>query len=182
MTNKTELTPKSEKNLSLEKYGLGPLSWDRAREQIETFWKDQEPGSDTYPHTHWLSTVRPDGRPHVMPVGIAYHDGAFYLVSGLGTRKSKNLAANPNCVVSFAARGIDIVVECEAKIVTDDAKLHQLAEVYSGWGPKVENGAFVHDYSAPAAGPPPWYVYELTPKTVFATATADPHGATKWEL
>ncbi|MFL5758192.1 MAG: pyridoxamine 5'-phosphate oxidase family protein [Thermomicrobiales bacterium] len=183
MANKTQMAPTSEKNLSLPTYGLSPIAWDRVRERLEEEWKGQGSGSGC-PHTHFLSTVRPDGKPHVMPIGAAYHDGAFYVTSGAGTQKSKNLARNPNCVLSLATPGMDIVVEGEAAKVTDNAKLNRVAEVFAahGWAPKVENGAFVHEYSAPSAGPPPWDLYELTPKTVFGLATDEPHGATRWRL
>ena len=182
MTNQTKMTPSDEKNIS--GYGLGPLSWDRARERLEEEWKDQGPGGDGCPHTHWIATVNPDGSPHIVPAGIAYHEGKFYLVSGAATRKSQNLAANPSCSIAVAAKGIDLTVEGEAHKVTDEAKLQQIAAVYgaNGWDPKVENGAFVHEYSAPSAGPPPWDLHEITPKTVFGFATAEPHGATRWRL
>jgi hypothetical protein len=36
--------------------------------------------------THWLATVRPDGRPHVMPVWAIWVDDAFYFVTGTTTR------------------------------------------------------------------------------------------------
>jgi nitroimidazol reductase NimA-like FMN-containing flavoprotein (pyridoxamine 5'-phosphate oxidase superfamily) len=178
MTQNTQLKPTSEKNIS--GYDLGPLSWDRVRERWEEEWR----GGDDCPHTHWIATVRPDGTPHVMPAGIAYHERHFYLVSGPGTRKSKNIAQNPRCVVALAAKGFDIVVEGEAAKVTDDAKLKRVAEVYAanGWAPTVENGAFVHEYSAPSAGPPPWDLYEITPKTVFGLSTGEPGGATRWRL
>jgi len=74
------------------------------------------------------------------------------------------------------------VVEGEAAIVTDDEKLQEIAKAFFDWGPTVKDGAFTHEYSAPSAGPPPWYVYEFTPKTVFGVATADPHGATRWRM
>jgi hypothetical protein len=174
--------PVSEKNL--DGYGAAPLSWDRAREHLESDWKLSGPGEAGFGHTHWLATVRPDGTPHVMPVGAVWHDGAFYVVSGPSTRKSLNLAANPSCVITLAGRGIDLVVEGRAAKVTDPAKLERLAEIYrsSGWEPTVENGAFTAPYNAPSAGPPPWNLYELTPATVFGFATDEPSGATRWRL
>jgi hypothetical protein len=38
------------------------------------------------------------------------------------------------------------------------------------------------EFSAPAAGPPPWHVYEVTPKTVFALGTAEPFGAMRFRF
>jgi nitroimidazol reductase NimA-like FMN-containing flavoprotein (pyridoxamine 5'-phosphate oxidase superfamily) len=181
MAQHTEIKPKSEKNLSLSSYGLEPIAWDRVRQAMEE-WHLQGPSGDDLPHTHWLATTRPDGSPHVMPVGAVLHEGAYYIVSGPGTRKSKNLAQNPKCVITLAAKGMDVVVEGTAAKVTDDAKLHEIAEAFHDWGPKVENGAFVHEYSAPSAGPPPWDVYEFTPKTVYGLATSEPGGATRWRV
>jgi nitroimidazol reductase NimA-like FMN-containing flavoprotein (pyridoxamine 5'-phosphate oxidase superfamily) len=170
----SSIKPVSEKNL--DGYGNAPLAWETVLERLEQEWKAHDPF-----HTHWLATTRPDGRPHVMPVGAAWSDGHFYFTSGPGTRKSKNLARNPKCVITVAGTGMDIVVEGEAKKVTDEAKLKRLAELYasSGWAPTVRDGAFYHDYSAPSAGPPPWEVYEFTPETVFGLGH---EGATRWRF
>jgi nitroimidazol reductase NimA-like FMN-containing flavoprotein (pyridoxamine 5'-phosphate oxidase superfamily) len=179
MAQQFDIKPKSEKNLS--GYDLGPIAWDRVRQAMEE-WHQQGPSGDDLPHTHWLATTNPDGSPHVMPIGVALHEGAYYFTSGPGTVKSKNLAQNPNCVITLAAKGMDVVVEGTTAKVTDEAKLHEIAEAFADWGPKVENGAFVHEYSAPSAGPPPWDVYEITPKTVYGLATSEPYGATRWRV
>jgi len=181
----TKIKPVSEKNL--DGYGFPPIAWDRALERLEEEWKLQAPpemGGDASPHTHWLATTRPDGRPHVMPIGVTWLEGRFYFSSGPGTRKAKNLAQNPHCVITLAGQGLDLVLEGGATRVKDDAKLHRLAEVFAsaGWAPTARDGAFYHEFSAPSAGPPPWYVYEFTPKTVFGFATAEPYGATRWQL
>jgi hypothetical protein len=44
----------------------------------------------------------------------------------------------------------------------------------------VADGGFTHEYSAPSAGPPPWYVYEFMPEDAYAVATQEPGGATRW--
>jgi len=68
--------------------------------------------------------------------------------------------------------------------VTDDATLRRLAAAYAsqGWQPTVRDGAFYADYSAPSAGPPPWDLYEVTPRTAFGLGTAEPYGATRWRF
>jgi Pyridoxamine 5'-phosphate oxidase len=174
--------PVTERNL--DGYGSPPIAWERARQRLEEEWRLQGPRGGGAPHTHWLATVRPDGAPHVMPVGAVWLDGGFYFTAGAATRKAKNLAHNPRCVIALAARDLDLVVEGEAVKVTDAATLQRLAEVYGsvGWQPTVRDGAFYHEFSAPSAGPPPWDLYAFTPTTVFGLATAEPNGATRWRF
>jgi nitroimidazol reductase NimA-like FMN-containing flavoprotein (pyridoxamine 5'-phosphate oxidase superfamily) len=162
------------KNLDI--YGHPALPWSRAATLLAA---PDEPGPG---RTHWLATTRPDGRSHVAGVGAFWDDGRFYFTSGDGTRKSRNLAANPSCTISTALPGLDLVVEGTAAKVTDQATLERLAKVAAagGWPARVEDGAFTHDYSAPSAGPPPWYLYEVTAVRAFGVATAEPHGATRW--
>ena len=40
-----------------------------------------------------------------------------------------------------------------------------------GWAPTVADGGFTHEYSAPGAGPPPWFVYEFMAEDAYAVAT-----------
>jgi hypothetical protein len=42
--------------------------------------------------------------------------------------------------------------------------------------------ALTAEYSAPSAGPPPWFVYRLTARSATALATVEPHGATRWRF
>ena len=185
MAQTDKLSPKSTKNIAA--YGLGTLDWSRALERLEQEWKLQAPpemGGVPEPHTHWLATTRPDGRPHLVPIGMVWHDGSFYFSSGAETQKSKDLSRDPRCAVSLAAAGLDIAIDGEAKRVTDDATLKRVAEVFAsaGWAPEVRDGAFFHEFSAPSAGPPPWDLYEFKPATVFGFATAEPYGATRWRF
>lgn len=128
--------------------------------------------------------LRPDGRPHSAGVGAVWVAGALYFTSGPGTRKSRNLAANPACGVSVRLRGIDLVLEGEAHRVTGLATLERVAAVYrtGGWPASVEGEALTAPYSAPSAGPAPWHLYRLTLHTAVGVATAEPHGATRWDF
>ena len=92
-------------------------------------------GAKAQQFTPFLATVRPDGRPHGAGVGAVWQDDKVYFVSGPGTRKSRNLAENPDCSVAFALPGIDLVVEGRAKRVTDAGTLSRLAGRYAeeGW-------------------------------------------------
>ena len=170
-----------EKNLDI--YGDPPIPWSRALDQLEAL-ATKPAAPDAPPKTFWLSTVRPDGRPHLAGIGALWVDGKFYFTSGPGTRKSRNLAENPNCAISVALGDIDLVVEGRAAKVTDAATLQRIAERYTaqGWPARASDGAITAEYSAPSAGPPPWDLYTVTPITAFGTATAMPYGATRWRF
>jgi pyridoxine/pyridoxamine 5'-phosphate oxidase len=165
-----------EKNLDI--YGDPPIPWSRALKQLEA-----APDTQT-PRSTWLSTVRPDGRPHVAAVGALWVDGKFYFTSGAGTRKSRNLAANPNCVLSMTLPDLDLVVEGRASTVTDQATLERLAQRYAaqGWPARAADGALTAEFSAPSAGPPPWQLYVVTAVVAFGVATAKPYGAMRWRF
>lgn len=178
----TVMTPESVKNLG-DLYGFAPIEFERARKALDSIASINPLEASA---RYWLATVRPDGKPHAMPVGILWHDGAFVFSANAETQKAKNLASDPHCVITIAAPGLDIVSEGVAVKVKDDAKLQRLADAFGasagGWHPTVTDGAFWHEYSAPSAGPPPWELYEVTPTTMYGLATAEPFGATRWRL
>jgi hypothetical protein len=162
---------------NLDRYGSPALPWSRPRDLL-----DAGPmGRDT---PFFLGTVRPDGRPHSAAIGAVWNDGHIYFVSGPGTRKSRNLTANPACTISVRLEGLDLILEGEAIRVDDSPTLERLAAVYRdvGWPAKVEDDAFTAPYSAPSAGPPPWHLYRVICDTAFGVAGTEPHGATRWRF
>jgi Pyridoxamine 5'-phosphate oxidase len=171
----TEREPTETTNL--DRYGSPALPWSRARDLLAAAVPSQ---SDRF----FLGTVGPDGRPHAAGVGALWFDGDLYVVSGPGTRKSRNLAANPACTISAALRGIDLVFEGEVTRVTDGPTLERLAGLYraQGWPAEVEGDAFTAPYSAPSAGPPPWHLYRFTFHAATGVATEEPNGATRWRF
>jgi hypothetical protein len=171
----TEREPSDVKNL--DQYGNAPLEWSRARDLLAANPADQG-------KTYFLATVGPDGRPHAAGVGAVWHDGDIYVVSGSGTRKSRNLAANPACAITVSLPGMDLSLEGEATRVTDAATLETLAARYRelGWPAEVEGEAFTAPFTAPSGGPPPWYLYRVTIHTAYGVASAEPHGATRWRF
>jgi len=68
-------------------------------------------------HNYWITTVKPDGSPHVMVVWGLWLDGAFLFSTGSQSRKARNLAQNPRCVVSTEAAEEAVIVEGIAEIV-----------------------------------------------------------------
>ena len=168
-----------EKNLDI--YGNQPIPWSRPLAQLEAATRPGAPGA---PKTCWLATVRPDGRPHIAGVGAIWVGGKFYFTSGPGTRKSRNLAENPSCAISASLGDMDLTVEGRATRVTDEKTLQQLAGFYAaqGWPARATEDAITADFSAPSAGPPPWYLYVVTPRTAIGVATAEPYGAMRWRF
>ena len=169
----TDREPIETTNLDI--YGHDVFPWSRPHDLI---------AGGSAPNTIFLGTSRPDGRPHAAGVGAIWHDGDFYMAIGPGTRKGRNLAANPACTLACQVTGLDLVFEGEAVQVTDAPTLQALAAHFrdGGWPVQVEGDAFTAPYSAPSAGPPPWNLYRFTFHTVFGVGTAEPHGATRWRF
>jgi hypothetical protein len=167
--------PTEAKNL--DRYGNAALPWSRPHDllAVDSFGIDIP---------FFLGTTRPDGRPHTAGFGPVWFEGDLYFTSGPGTRKSRNLAAEPACTISTRLEGIDLVLEGKAGRVTDGPTLEHIASLYrdGGWPAEVEEDALTAPFSAPSAGPPPWHVYRFTFHTVFGVATAEPHGATRWRF
>ncbi|MGH3558754.1 MAG: pyridoxamine 5'-phosphate oxidase family protein [Mycobacterium sp.] len=169
---------------NLDGYGTPPIGWERVRDTLASDIT-QAPGTGGPDrHTLWLTTINPGGTPHVTPIGFVQIDGAWYFSSGPATRKSRNIAANPRCVVSVATNPFDLVVEGNVERVTDAEELRSVAAEFNkhGWPAQVEGDALTAEYNAPSAGPPPWHVYRVTPVTVYAFGTAEPYGATRFDL
>jgi Pyridoxamine 5'-phosphate oxidase len=162
---------------NLDRYGDAPLPWSRPRDLLRA-----TPAGEHI--TFFLGTTRPDGRPHAAGIGALWLDDHLYFTSGPATQKARNMAANPACTISIALEGVDLVLEGEATRVTDQPTLERVAAKYreGGWPAEVETDAFTAPFSAPSAGPPPWYLYHFAFHTVFGVATAEPNGATRWRF
>jgi hypothetical protein len=133
-----------------------------------------------------LSTINLDGSPHVTGIGALWADGAFWFETGERTRKARNLARDPRCVLSTATEEFDLVVEGDAHQITDPATVAAMARRWAedGWPAEVDDTgrALTAEYSAPSAGPPPWQVYRLNPRTATALGIVEPGGATRWRF
>ncbi|WP_329056420.1 pyridoxamine 5'-phosphate oxidase family protein [Amycolatopsis sp. NBC_01488] len=162
---------------NLDQNGSAALPWSRARDLLAT----QTPHETL---TFFVGTVRPDGRPHAAGVGAVWVDGALYFKGGPGTRRSRNLAANPACSVSVRLNGLDLTMEGEAHRVTDAPTLERVAAVYreGGWPATVVGDGLTAPFTAPSAGPPPWNLYRLTLHRAVGVAGAEPHGASRWDF
>jgi pyridoxine/pyridoxamine 5'-phosphate oxidase len=107
-----------------------PTPWATGLEQVRA--------ADTF----WLSTVRPDGRPHVTPLIAVWHADALWFVTGPEERKAVNLAQNPSCLVTtgrsdLAEGALDVVLEGRAEQVSDEEELRDGAFSDRGFGGRV---------------------------------------------
>ena len=157
-----------------------PTPWEEGREHLERA------------EVYWLSTVRPDGSPHVTPLLAVWLDGAIYFCTGPEERKARNLAGNPRCALITGSNaleeGLDLVVEGSAERLTDDAGLRRVADAYlskygEDWRFAVRAGAFFHDPgSMQGPDPGPAWVYEVRPKRVFGFGKGGPFSQTRWRF
>ena len=162
---------------NLDRYGNAALPWSRPHDLLA----GSVPGPEV---PMFLSTVRPDGRPHTAGIGALWHDGDLYFTSNPGTRKARNLARNPACTIAMRLPGIDLVFEGEAARETDAATLGAVAALFreGGWPAQVAGDAITAPFSAPSAGPPPWHLYRFTFDTAVGVASEEPYGATRWRF
>lgn len=132
----------------------------------------------------WISTVRPDGRPHVTPLPAVWSRGALHFCTGPQERKARNLAENPHVVLTTGTstwnKGYDLVVEGAAVRITDDARLRELAAAWeakygSFWHFEVREGYFHH-------GPGRAAVFSVAPRTVFGFGKGEPFSQTRWRF
>jgi general stress protein 26 len=121
----------------------------------------------------WISTVRNDGRPHVTPLPAVWSDGRLHFCTGPSEQKAVNLDRNPRVALTTGTNrwkeGLDLVVEGSAVRVTEESRLHILADVwrtkYEGdWDFAVADGAFHHEDGGTAL------VFEVAPTKVLAFA------------
>jgi nitroimidazol reductase NimA-like FMN-containing flavoprotein (pyridoxamine 5'-phosphate oxidase superfamily) len=168
--------PRTKLDTRFSSDGASPTEWAEARGLV----KDAE--------IFWVSTVRPDGRPHVTPLIAVWVDDALYFCTGATERKARNLAHNSHCILTTGcnafAEGLDVVVEGDARHVTDDATLRRVADAYESkygrdWRFTVRDGAFHHQgvHAGHVA-----LVYELRPAKALGFRRGAEYSQTRWQF
>ena len=151
-----------DRTQSLIDEGAETTPWEVARTRL---------ANPEQPRTCWLATMRPDGRPHLMPVIGFWLDGAMHVVAGEGTQKARNIAADDRCVIATGSTtlpSLDIIIEGRAEAITDAAAVRHVAEFLgeNNW-PLEAKGDKVYGPHGPTAGPPPYTIFRIVPSTVF---------------
>ena len=152
------------KNLG-EADGLATIEWSVVTAQLADLLVHDDPHSPNRP-TFWLTTLNADGSPHVTSVGALWHAGSGWFQTGDRTRKARNVAHDPRCTISVATKGFDVMVAGEARLVTDPTIVAEIAGLWSdsGWPaqPDALGTGITAPFNAPALGPPPWHIYEVS--------------------
>lgn len=161
--------------------GTGLLPWSWAEERLVAS------------RNYWMVTVWPGvrgpreltasasefvesyARPHAMPVWGMWHDTAFWFSSSKPSRKSKNLGANPRCVVTTEDALNPVVVEGVADLVTDPDELEMVLAL--------ENTKYETDYGIDLLDPAVNSCFRVRPRWAFGIKDGDFTGSpTRWDF
>jgi len=145
------------------KKGLLPWTWadDRLRRS----------------HNYWITTVKPDASPHTMVVWGLWLDGQFWFSTGRASRKARNLAENPACVVCTEKADAAVVLEGVAEEVMDVPLRRDFLALYQRkyrW----DMSSFEEDILNLKEP-----IYAVRPKVAFALDESRfPNAATRWQF
>jgi general stress protein 26 len=79
---------------------------------------------------YFLSTVRKDGRPHVMAIWGVWVGSAFYFSTGKKSVKARNLAENASCVLCPGGADEAVILEGAAEKVASQTILKKFGAAY----------------------------------------------------
>jgi len=127
-------------------------------------------------HNYWIATSKMDRAPHLMVVWGIWWEGAFWFTTGPRTRKAKNLAAHPRCVIGTERADEAVILEGDAHEIRDRSVWKTLAEIYDR-----KYGGELYPLLESCGG----NVYRVAPRVAFGQ---DEHAAdfvkavTKWKF
>ena len=150
--------PVTEESYGIPDDGDGLLSWEFVASRLAD------------DRTYWLSTTRPDGRPHARPVWGVWVDDRLHCGGGERTRWVRNLATNPAVAVHRESGEEVVIVEGTAERV--DADTADTADA-----DRIEriDAAYDEKYGIRHGTP----FFAVRPETVLAWSDY-PHDATRW--
>ena len=141
--------------------GTGLLPWSWAEERL------------TASRDYWVATTWPDGRPHVMPVWAVWDAGYLWFSSSLGSRKARNLDADPRLTMTTDNALEPVVVDGTADRVLE----HEARSRFIG----LSNAKYGTDYPVDFLDPAVNATFRVTPVRVIGLVEADfTESPTKW--
>lgn len=153
--------PRTTAAYGVPKHSKGLLAWSHVQERM------------TNAKVYWVATASPDGKPHATPVDGMWVDDKLYFGGDPGTKRNRNLEANPAVSVHLEEGYNVVIIEGDAlPLGAPDRELAvRLAEESNkkyGYGMSAENFT--------GAG-----TYVLRPRVVFAWKQF-PTDVTRWEF
>ena len=139
--------------------GRGLLPWSWAEERLRAS------------RNFGVSTVSESGAPHAMPVWCVWQDGALWFSTDGSSRKARNLARDPRCVVTTEGAAEAVIVEGVAELASAPPALAGIALVYEA--------KYGMGYPADS------HVYAVRPRVVFGfveSAAEFAGAATRWRF
>jgi len=139
--------------------GTGLLPWSWATDRLTTS------------HDYWVATTWPDGRPHVSPVWGVWLDDDVWFSCSPGSRKARNLAADPRCTMTTDNALEPVIVEGRATL--DLAGVPAFTDAI--------NAKYEETYTVEFFGDN--HLYRVAPATVIGLTEADFAGSpTRWRF
>jgi nitroimidazol reductase NimA-like FMN-containing flavoprotein (pyridoxamine 5'-phosphate oxidase superfamily) len=88
-----------------------PLEWETVRTRLVAA------------SHYWLATVRPDGRPHIVPVDGIWLDDSCFFGGSADTVKHRNLTTDPRAALHLEDASSAVIVEGTCEEVFPDGEL-----------------------------------------------------------
>ena len=129
------------------------ITWEHASRRLER------------EEVYWLSTTRPDGRPHSAPVWGLWMGGFLYFETDPGSVKGANLSANPSVVVHLQSGNDVVILEGKALVERSGPRLRALRGGY----------ARKYDYTPDWSEGSGQVVYRVEPRVARAWKTPRMH-------
>ena len=104
--------------------------WEAFPALLLDFWTER--------HLCTFNSVREDGRPHAVPVGVAldHEQRCAWVITSGGSRKVRTLRSGPATGVAVAACQVDgrrwSTLEGRAVVLTEPAAVRRAEEMYAG--------------------------------------------------
>lgn len=149
--------PATEESYGIPESEDGMLTWEFVAENM---------ASD---RLYWITTVRPDGKPHARPTWGVWLENTFYCGGGERTRWVRNLSTNPEIVVHREDAEAVVILEGRAERIDDGTADETLVE-------RIDS-AYAEKYDIRHGTP----FFAVRPEVVFAWENY-PTDATRWEF
>ena len=149
--------PSTEESYGIPESKDGMLGWEFVEENMTT---------DRF---YWVTSIRPDGKPHVRPTWGVWVEGTFYCGGGERTRWVRNLSTNTDIVVHREDAEEVVIIEGTAERIDDETADATLIERL--------DTAYAEKYDIHHGTP----FFAVRPDVVFAWSNY-PTDATQWRF